>query len=155
MDKNTTVDLTRRLFQLIKQLSRLRQKPISTGDLTRSQCELLVLLTLHREEGQSALTVTEISNVLLITPAGVTHLVTSLEAMGYIKREQSPDDRRVVHIDLTGKGVRLAHLLMNDIEDQLAGLVENLGEDNSRILIRLLSRVNHYFASTIEEPVKR
>lgn len=59
------------------------------------------------------LTVTEISNLLQITPAGVTHLINPLEQAGYIERLRAPNDRRVILIGLTDRGVKNCTYYLN------------------------------------------
>jgi DNA-binding MarR family transcriptional regulator len=90
-------------------------------------------------------TVTELSNSLQITPAGVTHLLNPLEETGHIERLPDPNDRRIVRVRLTARGKRAAGALMKAVHDQLGGLVEHLGEEDSRTLIRLLAKAIEFF----------
>ena len=66
------------------------------------------MLAMSFSDDKQAFTVTEISNLLQITPAGVTHLINPLEEAGCIERLQAPKDRRVVLIGLTDKGTQVA-----------------------------------------------
>ena len=70
------------------------------------------MLVISLGDDKQAFTVTEISNLLQITPAGVTHLINPLEDVGYIERLQAPKDRRIVLIGLTEKGKRVADALI-------------------------------------------
>jgi DNA-binding MarR family transcriptional regulator len=90
------------------------------------------------------MTASELSGQLQITPAGVTHLLNPLEETGYIERLQDPNDRRVVLIGLTTKGKELARLFIAEAHEKLVGLVESLGQDDSRSLIRLMSATIEY-----------
>ena len=147
MKTKTTLDLTHELFQLMKQFPRPKIKQNSTDGLTRSEYELLVMLVMNFDDQKKALTVTEISSLLLITPAGVTHLINPLEEAGYIGRLQDPNDRRVVRIGLTDKGTQAAEALILDIQEQLIGLVNYLGEEDSKTLVRLMSQAIEYFTA--------
>jgi len=145
MTQKTTLVLTHDLFQLVKQVPRLKFKQSSTDGLTRSEQGLLVVLAMNFDGTQKALTVTEMSNLLQITPAGVTHLLNPLEETGHIERLQDPNDRRIVRVRLTDKGTQVADVLIRDFQEQLAGLIDHLGEKDSKTFIRLLAKAIEFF----------
>jgi DNA-binding MarR family transcriptional regulator len=147
MKEKTPLDLTRDLFQLMKQFPRPKLRQSSIDGLTRSEYELLVMLVMNLGDDRQAFTVTEISNLLQITPAGVTHLINPLEKEGYIERLQAPNDRRLVLIGLTDKGTKVAEALISEVQEQLAGLVHHLGEEDGKTLIRLMSKSIEFFST--------
>jgi len=97
-------------------------------------------------DDKKPLSVTEISNLLQITPAGVTHLINPLEESGFIVRLPDPNDRRIVLIGLTAKGSAVAEALLLEVQDTLIGLVTYLGEEECRTFIRLMTQVKNFFA---------
>lgn len=145
MEINNSTDLSRDIFQIMRYFARLKVR--HSEELTRSGQVLLVMLTLNQNETKSPLTVTEISNLLMITPAGVTHLVNPLEEAGFIERLQDPKDRRIVRIGLTEKGDREAAASISEINNYLVEVVNLLGEEDSKTFIRLVSRVVAHFSS--------
>ena len=147
MEEKTSLDLTHELFQIMKQFPRSKLKQNSIDGLTRSEYELLAMLVMSLGNDKKAFTVTEISSLLQITPAGVTHLINPLEQAGYIERLQAPTDRRIVLIGLTDKGTKVAQALISEVQEQLIGLVNHLGEEDSKTLIRLMSKAIEFFAS--------
>ncbi len=147
MTNKDQLALTQELFQLMKQFPRPKLKQSSIDGLTRSEYELLVMLVMSTKDGKGAFTVTEISNLLQVTPAGVTHLINPLEAAGYIERLPDPNDRRIVRIGLTAKGTQTAETLISEVQENLIGLVNHLGVEDSKTLIRLMSRSIEFFAS--------
>jgi len=147
MKEKESLDLTRELFQLMKQFPNLKLKQSAIIDLTRSEYELLVILKMNVDDQKIAVSVSEISNLLQITPAGVTHLINPLEEKGFVKRLPDPNDRRIVLIGLTNKGTKTAEAIIVDVQKELIGLVNYLGEEDSRTFVRLLSRALEYFAS--------
>jgi DNA-binding MarR family transcriptional regulator len=150
MKENTSLALTCDLFQLMKQFPRPKLKQSSIDGLTRSEYELLVMLVMSLGDDKKSFAVTEISNLLQITPAGVTHLINPLEQAGYIERLQAPNDRRIVLIGLTEKGTKVAESLISEVQEQLIGLVNHLGEDDSKTLIRLMSKAIEFFTTQFE-----
>ena len=152
MKEKESLAIALEIFRLIKQfpLPRPKLKKNSIDALTRSEYELLVMLVISLGDDKQAFTVTEISNLLQITPAGVTHLINPLEEVGYIERLQAPKDRRVVLIGLTEKGNQVADALILEIQEQLIGLVNHLGEKDSETLFRLLSKSINFFNEQFE-----
>jgi DNA-binding MarR family transcriptional regulator len=152
MKEKASLEIALEIFRLIKQFPlprpKLKKNPID--GLTRSEYELLVMLVISLGDDRQAFTVTEISNLLQITPAGVTHLINPLEEVGYIERLQAPKDRRVVLIGLTEKGNQVADALILEIQEQLIGLVNHLGERDSETLFRLLSKSINFFNEQFE-----
>ena len=145
MNQKKTSDLTHDLLQLMKKFPRIKFR--HTDGLKRSEQELLAMLVINLDEDQKALTVTGISNLLQITPAGVTHLLNPLEETGYIERLPDPNDRRIVRIGLTDKGTQEAAAVMLDVQKKLDEMVTLLGEEDSETFIRLLTKVIDHFST--------
>ena len=116
-------------------------------ELKQSECELLGILYFSLSDGTKAITASELSSQLNITPGGVTHLINPLEKAGYVERLPDPGDRRVVLIGLTDKGKGVAEILLAEAHERLVGLVGYLGESDSRELIRLMSSTIDYLAA--------
>ena len=150
MNEKKALALTNELFQVMRQLPRLNfREPVIEG-LTASEKGLLQMLALNAEESKAALKDTDISNLLQITPAGVTHLLNPLEQKGFIERLPDDKDRRIVRIRITGSGAKAAEGVGSEAQRQLIGLVEHLGERDSRTLVRLLSSAIEHFATQSE-----
>jgi DNA-binding MarR family transcriptional regulator len=151
MKKEVPFDLTQDLFKLMRQVPRLKFKQGVVEGLTRSEYELLVILEMNIYDKGTAMSVSEISNLLQITPAAITHIINPLEEKRFIKRLPDPKDRRVVLIGLTDKGAKTADALIADVKEQVVGLINYLGEKDSREFVRLLSRAFEYFESQPEK----
>lgn len=151
MKKEVPFELTQDLFKLMKQVPRLKFKQSVVEGLTRSEYELLTILKMNIYDKGTAMSVSEISNLLQITPAAITHIINPLEEKGFIKRLPDPKDRRVVLIGLTDKGAKTADALIADVKGQVVGLINYLGEKDSREFVRLLSRAFEYFESQPEK----
>jgi DNA-binding MarR family transcriptional regulator len=106
-----------------------------------------MVLQMNLDEAKKTLTVSDISNLLQITPAGVTHMVNSLEQTRYIKRLRDPKDRRIVLIGLTTKGIKAAETMVTNFQEQFVSLFIHLGEEDSKIFVSLMSKVLDFFES--------
>ena len=94
----------------------------------------------------------ELSGVLEITPGAVTHVLNDLEKAGYVTRVADPNDRRIVLVQPTEKGLAALSTARMEMMAELNGLVEFLGESDSRECIRLFSRVLNYFKQISGSP---
>jgi DNA-binding MarR family transcriptional regulator len=146
MQVTASLELTYELFQSMKQIPRPKMIRGSFAGLSRSEYELLAMLAMSFADEKRPLSVSEISNLLQITPAGVTHLINPLEESGFIVRLPDPDDRRIVLIGLTQKGTAVAEALLLEVQETLIGLITYLGEEDSKTFIRLMTQVKNYFA---------
>ena len=68
-------------------------------DLYPSHIQILLLLSKNKQ-----LTMSEISREIHVINSNLTPLVDKLIKLGYLKRQPSKKDRRVVHISLTASG---------------------------------------------------
>lgn len=146
MNQEISLGLTQNLYQLMKLFPRPKIRQALNEKLSRSEYDLLLILAITLNSDHTSMTVSEISKLLRITPAGVTHLADALEHAGYIERSPSPTDRRVVLISLTPFASEGAKHLLSEIHQHLKGLVEHLGVEDSQTLVRLLTRSVEFFS---------
>lgn len=80
---------------------------VSARDIQRlglTQPQFAVLEVLHHK---GPLPLCAIGEKLLVTSGNITYVADQLEKAGWLRRERSPDDRRVVHARLTPQGAAL------------------------------------------------
>lgn len=150
-EKNIT-RLAHDLFKIIKQIPSLRPEMESGEGLSRSEYELLAFIAINQNDQRCLFSSTEISNLLGITPAAVTHMINPLEKAGCVERMNDKNDRRLVLIRLTKKGNNIAELLIKNFKEKLSGFIAYLGEKDSQTFIRLMNKLLKYF-STITDTV--
>jgi DNA-binding MarR family transcriptional regulator len=81
------------------------QKAFSDAQLEVTPIQAMVLFLLQKKDGAS---LTELSHALMLENPTVTGLTDRLEKLGYVKRADHPEDRRVYLIHLTEKGKKVA-----------------------------------------------
>jgi len=84
----------------------------------------------------------EIAEKTGVTMSAVTHQVNALESSGLIKRIQSKDDRRVVTITLSKKGIEKVEKIKKEFIHKIKKFSDYLGEKDTRELIRLIKRLS-------------
>jgi DNA-binding MarR family transcriptional regulator len=80
----------------------------------------------------------DLAEALAVTPRNVTALVDGLEAEGLIRRIPHSTDRRVTLVELTGGSVNVESQF-RAFQDSIGSLFANMGEDDRRTLLRLLT----------------
>lgn len=104
--------------------------------LTPSQYNVLRIL---RGEGQP-LPILEIADRMLAAVPGITGLIDRLEALGLVGRERSTEDRRVIFVAITPKGLELLKKLDEPETALHRRLIGHLSQAELRELIRLLEK---------------
>ncbi len=151
-DKEIT-NLAHDLFNIIKQIPSLRPEVEGEAGFTRSEYELLAFIAINQSDQSSLFSSTEISNLLGITPAAVTHMINPLEKAGCVERMNDENDRRLVLIRLTKKGNKIADSIIENFKEKLSGFIAYLGEEDSQTFIFLMNKLLKYF-SAISSPVE-
>jgi DNA-binding MarR family transcriptional regulator len=142
--------LAQELARTVTQFSRLGPPKGELNGIKRSEFFLLVTLINSTQPESNGLKASELSNQLQVTPAAVTHLLNNLEKRGYVERIADSADRRIVLIKPTAAGQQIMTLATARFLEELTGLVEFLGEGDSREFIRLLSLAMTYFTSKLD-----
>ena len=87
---------------------------------------------------------TSVAKSLSVTTGTLTISVNSLVKKGFVERVRSEEDRRVVLISLTEKGkqIYMKHKKFHD--DLVAGIVDQLDEQEKVLLKKVLLNLNQY-----------
>ncbi|NTV48712.1 MAG: MarR family transcriptional regulator [Geobacteraceae bacterium] len=94
------IDNLRRIFQIVSEYSKMAER--STG-LTGPQLWALNILS-----NAAPLHVSDLAHLMHLSPATVVGILDRLEAKGLVIRIRSKEDRRVVDLHLTEKGLDVA-----------------------------------------------
>lgn len=108
------------------------------ADLTTSQYNVLRIL---RGSHPTALTAGEIGERTIARDPDITRLVDRLHARGLVKRARGEEDRRVVEVEITGKGLELLRSLDPHALRMPPALIGHVGPRKLRQLAKLLSEV--------------
>jgi DNA-binding MarR family transcriptional regulator len=82
------------------------QKAFSENGVEVTPIQVMLLFFLQKKDGSN---LTQISQGLMLENSTVTGLIDRLEKLGYVKRSDHPDDRRVYLVYITEKGNKVAN----------------------------------------------
>lgn len=126
---------------LVEQIVRTRLR--TTFDVTLPQFDVLSEL----EHAGEALTMSQLSNNLMVSNGNVTGVVDRLERDGYVRRAASPTDRRVQYIELTDHGVNAFREMASVHERWITDLFSDLTANEIKTLIAGLNKAKSSIAS--------
>ncbi len=111
---------------------------LSPFEITPAQYNVLRIL---RGSHPRALTCSEIGERLLDRTPDVTRLLKRLESADYVSRERSENDRRVVYVSITEKGLALLARLQSSMDEHVEKLLRHLSTEEQIALSDLLDRL--------------
>jgi DNA-binding MarR family transcriptional regulator len=92
-------------------------------------------------DSEAALPPNEIADRLILSRASVTSLLDSLERRGYVRRTPHPTDRRMLLIELTDAGRRIAREFRLVVHRHQKEWMSTLTEREQDQLVRILHRL--------------
>ena len=122
-------------------LVRLLVKQVPTGDVSRTEVEVLAVL------GEGPRRITELAELEGLAQPTMTVLVRRLQERGWVSRAGSPDDGRVVLVAITARGRKAVEAFRAEF---LAALRSDLEGLPARELAAL-SRATQALGSFVEE----
>lgn len=92
-----------------------------------------------------------IAHKLSVTVSTLTINMNGLEKKGYITRERSVEDKRVVYVVLTEKGKKAFYHHRDFHKNMIKAIVKDLSEEEMQILYHCLINLNHFLEPEPEE----
>ena len=140
MNKATQLDFG---VQMAKMLPAIMREVTKKQDSFLSNSDLPVpgLLVLDFLREKHAATMGEISAVLHISMSSATGIIDKMIEQGYVLRERSDEDRRVVNVILADKGVRSAKKVNLERVEMLNNLYAVLDDKEHEEYLRLFTKV--------------
>lgn len=141
---SNVIDNLRRVFQILNEQSKKIKR--ETG-LTGPQ-----LWTIKTINENSPVKVSELAGRLYLHPATVIGIIDRLEKQDLVKRRRSMDDRRVVWIELTGKGNDLVKSAPEVAQGLLVEGLEGISKNHLTAMDRSMQRMVKIFGAQKTPP---
>ncbi len=131
------------LVNLINEIWELEEKAIITEefkDLTNNDMHVIEAIGLGDGRNMSS-----IAKKLKITVGSLTTAMNSLVNKKYVERHRSEEDRRVVYVKLTEKGVRAYHHHEDYHRQMTQAILDKLDEKELPVLVKTLDVLTEFF----------
>ncbi len=139
MDEQLKEDIDKldRIFLSMQRKMRAKlSNELSSGKITLPQFHILSYLV----EREKAMMV-ELARYLRVSASAVTSLVDNLVKMGFLKREFSPADRRVIITSLTAKGRKTVLRIRSQFCKLLENSLEKFTSKERKKLLELIGKM--------------
>ena len=141
------------LVQLINEIWELEAKAIITDefkDLTNNDMHVIEAIGLSEDKNMSS-----VAKRLNITMGSLTTAVNHLVKKQYVERSRSEEDRRVVLVRLTEKGIA-AYRHHEEYHRQMTeAVLEKLDDEDLPVLMKVLDAVNDFFKDYGKQNITR
>lgn len=150
---NTKELLNKLLVQLFNDILHIEEKSIKNKELT--DLSMNEIHTIEAIGVDKQRTMGEIAHDLRITVGTLTTAITKLIKKGYVKRERTEEDRRVVLVSLTleGEKVYKEHQVFH--EEMINSMLGNFSEKEEEVLAVALEKLNNFFEKNMKALDKR
>lgn len=140
------------LVRLFRDIMDIEQKAIITQefqDITNNDMHVIEAVGIGKPKNMTA-----IARELSVTVGTLTIAMNSLVKKGYVVRERGRDDRRVVYISLSEKGMRAYAHHADFHKEMIQAITDGLEEDEMRMLVQALTKLESWFRKKEQENAK-
>jgi len=145
MDHNISNMLNSLLVEAYNSVNKVEENALKkTGANNLSITEFHILESIGKK-GDEGRIVGDIAQNLSVTMPTVTVAVTKLEKKGYVEKNKSESDGRLVYITLTKQGKRMNYAHRYFHEEMIREVCKNLSDEEVNILIQSLGKLKIFF----------
>ncbi|MDY6796557.1 MAG: MarR family transcriptional regulator [Actinomycetota bacterium] len=123
---------------IIRIMRKFRNTTLTEEDIELSPPQGVLLMELSHS---GALSMSELSQHLEVNQGVTTRMVDRLVEKGLVKRERSRDDRRVVMVSVSEKGLKVIRRLEEDNLDMMKELLHPVSEEDREVLLALVKGI--------------
>jgi DNA-binding MarR family transcriptional regulator len=131
------------LVRLFANILDIEEKCLRTGnffDLSISEMHVIDNIGVNKER-----TMSDTAKDLKVTSGTLTTAIDNLIKKGYVERRRSVEDRRVVKIKLTDKGMEAFKAHEDFHKDLVISALQQLDITEEELLIKVLSNIDVFF----------
>lgn len=121
---------------LMREFARMQPAEVYKDKITLPQ-----ILILQHLNSQDPVKMTDIANFMKVTTAAATGIINRLVKSGYVLRVLNDQDRRVIKVKITPKGLLLMKKLALDRRKTVIHLFSKVSEQDRRDYLRILTRI--------------
>lgn len=144
-DVGTYETLNEVLVNLFRDINDIEEKALINSefkDLTNNDMHVIEAIGIDAPKNMST-----IAKELSVTVGTLTISMNSLVKKGYVVRQRGSEDRRVVYISLSDKGVKAYYHHRRFHEEMIEGAIEGLTGEELDALVKALTKLNAWFRS--------
>lgn len=148
MAQGTKRSLNELLVNLFNHVMDMEARAVITEeykDISNNDLHIIEAIGVEEPKNMS-----RIAHMLTVTVSTLTTNMNGLEKKGYIRRQRSLEDKRVVFVTLTEKGKKAFYHHRDFHKKMIRAIVKDLDEDEMEILYRCLTNLNRFLEPEAE-----
>ena len=118
-------------------------RSIGKKDITVREMHIIEAVSML--EGEEKNTMANIAKVLSVSPGSLTTAVNTLVAKGYLTRWRSENDRRVVLVRPTEKGIDVNERHKQFHDEMVEFVMQTVSEEELDVVLETLKRLTEFF----------
>lgn len=142
-------DLNYFLVKVFNEILRTEEASLRIGEfknLSIREMHVIEAVCTANENGEDN-RATDIARALRISAGTLTTTVALLEKKGYLKRKRDSQDKRIIRLNTTDKGIKANQFHQNFHKQMVSNVIDTLKSGEVEILIKGLSRLKEFFDS--------
>ncbi len=96
-------------------------------------------------------TLSDLAETHSVSSPTMSSTISTLEERGWVQRERSQEDRRIVWVSITPEGKRVLDDIQQHVIKRIAALLEDLSDEDKAHLIEGLTVLRDSFAAALEK----
>lgn len=141
MDSYNTINEV--LVKLFNEIMDIEEKAIITEEFKDiSNNDMHIIEVIGKEEPRN---MSAIAKALSVTVGTLTIAINNLVKKGYVNRVRSEEDRRVVLISLSDKGVKAYDHHKQFHEEMIEATLQDMNQEETEVLVRALKNLSRFF----------
>lgn len=143
MDKYSKINnILVRLFNDILDYESSVFKNTEFKDITTNDMHIIDIIGINEKKNMSS-----VAKALSVTMGTLTIAINNLVKKGYVNRERSEKDRRIVYVELSKKGIEAYNKHQEFHMNMVNSMLDTLNEDEADSLIRGLQKIDAWIHS--------
>lgn len=138
-------DLLVRLFNQILDIETQYMKAHGVADLSISELHLLDTIS-----GSSHPTMSEVAQKATLTNGTITTAVKKLEEKKYVQRTKDENDRRIMRVGLTPRGIKVSRVHQEFHDDMVSQVCDESHVLDDELLLKSLRQLLYFFEEVKE-----
>lgn len=138
------------LVTLFREITVIEERAIKTEEyknMTTNDMHVIEAIGPNETKNMST-----VAKKLSVTTGTLTIAVNSLVKKGYVERARSEEDRRVVLVSLTARGVKAYEHHQRFHEEMIEQVVKNLTEEEKILLEKTMGNLVRFFKAVYKRP---
>lgn len=133
------------LVNLFRDITHLEQKALATGEFKDMSMNDMHIIEAIGEDGCKSMST--VAKILSVTVGTLTIAINGLVKKGYVSRTRSDEDRRVVLLNLSEKGLRAFRHHRDFHDGMIRGILKDLSGEEQQVLEKALRNLRGFFNS--------